>query len=162
MKVLIVGSGVEADNLTKSASGLYITDVEGIELVQLEKLDNEERNDYIAAFEKIYKRAEMHFIADLEVIILDNCQHIDASTFIGENQSNKAFAGAFMYLLAKEMMAERAKSSRINDYTLLSKDEAKENIRKYEATYKKMLDDFTRVRFKKAKPNSYRYASDLP
>ena len=170
-KTYIVGLSEEVQDIL-SSSGLYLVDLEGIKLENIGKIDSNEYfggkeeevdNNFLDAFDKIYKRTKKLFLAQLQIMLHDkSCIDKTAESFLDEHYSDKILALSFLYKLGEETMEERIMSSRINNYTLLTAEEAKERKYKYRAECERYLSDFARIVFNEKKERTYYYTSDLP
>ena len=170
-KTYIVGLSEEVQDIL-SSSNLYLVDLEGIKLENIGKIDSKDYfggrdeevdNNFLEAFDKIYKRTKTLFLSNLQILLHDRgCQDKSAESFLDEHYQNRILALSFLYKLGEETMEERIMSSRINNYTLLTAEEAKERKYKYRKESEKYLNDFARITFKEKKEGTYYYTADLP
>jgi len=110
-------------------SNLYLTDLAGITLNNLEKIAEQkpEQEDFKAVFKDCEKRALMSFVGSFTASI-NECYHICdidiINCLICENK--KILGGALWYLIGAEYMIERIGSDRLNRFTTIDRKKAKE------------------------------------
>ncbi|MEM9981842.1 MAG: hypothetical protein AAF734_05050 [Bacteroidota bacterium] len=165
----IVGLSVDQSAI-KSLSGLYITDLEGINEARLLKLSDLEQENFVTLFEAIYKRSESHIKADLETLLQALLQEVcegekrplTVESFLTEHQASNLLAQVYLAKLGEELMRERTNSARINDYTIVTRDQAKEMKLHYKGRYEKRLKQLVKTYLRPSKVSSYYYRADLP
>ena len=90
---------IQIDRSTTSRSGLYATDLPGVEIALLEGLTKEDQSDYLELWENIYSRAWTNLISDISKALQDKF-YVDlklvsreTSKFNDDVNSNTGLAG---------------------------------------------------------------------
>jgi hypothetical protein len=119
-------------------SGLYLTELSGITLNNLEKIaeKQEEQTDYTAVFADCEKRAILSFKAAFTARIND-CYHICDSEIVAclICEYRERLAPALWYAIGAETMIERQGSDRLNRFTTLDRKKAGDLQKFFEERY---------------------------
>lgn len=117
-------------------SGLYLNTLPNINIVSVNKIADEDQQDYIQVMKDIEIRAINRFRTQF-IIELNKCYKIGkrekAECLICENK--ELFAVALQYLMGAELMIERTTSSRINKYTTIDKIAAQRSQLEFEERF---------------------------
>jgi hypothetical protein len=119
-------------------SGLYLTELSGITLNNLEKIaeKQDEQTDYEAVFADCEKRAILSFKAAVMARIND-CYHICDSALVEclICEERERLAPALWYAIGAETMIERQGSDRLNRFTTIDRKKAVDLQRFFEERY---------------------------
>ena len=144
----------------ESLSGLYLTDLAGVELERLDLLSTEKIDTIEKVFVLVYKRAMLNFLAELSAKLLSNCVEQEADEFLEANATNRILATSLLYRCGFELMIERIESPRLNEYTLFDQFKAQDMAKYFDGESIKFLNKFAKVFFKKKQ--GIQYKPDLP
>lgn len=108
-------------------SGLYINSLPGVTLEMVDKIADSEQVTYLGVWQEIEKRGIMKFRTAL-MAGLNKCYQINQRATVEciACENSDLLVTSLWYLLGRELMDERIYSNRINRYTTIDLDEAKE------------------------------------
>lgn len=122
------------------ASGIYLNSLPGISIESIDKIADSEQVTYLGVWDDVQKFALAQFRLDV-MNELKNCYQLnrdcDYDTMICDNIDELTLA--WKYLLGVSLMIFRLNSDRINRYTTIGREEAKELRDFYQAEYTKAL-----------------------
>lgn len=125
---------------TQPPSGIYINSLPGISLENIEKTADAEQVSYAGVWRDVQAFALAQFRMDL-LNEIKKCYKLDSGcdydAMICDNIEE--LATAWKYLLGATLMTFRLTSDRINRWTTIGRDEAKELQAFYQAEYMKAL-----------------------
>lgn len=122
-------------------SGLFINSLPGITLEMVDKIADSEQITYVGVWNEVEQRAIMQFRTAF-MAQLNKCYQINQRATVEciACENKDLLATSLWYLLGHELMIERIYSNRINSYTTIDEDEAKELRDYYMATFEKELE----------------------
>jgi hypothetical protein len=123
-------------------SGLYINQLPGINLRSIEKLADDEQENYLGVWNDVQTRALLKFSIAFRKNIYGSYkvnQTTAIECLICNNKSN--FAVALWYLMGVEMMIERTSSDRLNRYTTTDLEKAERLKAEFYAEYIAAFND---------------------
>lgn len=127
-------------------SGLYINSLPGISLESIDKIADSEQITYVGVWNDAQKEASARFKIDF-IIEVTKCYKItrtcDYEDFICENL--ELLANAWRYLLGNQLMIFRLYSTRLNRFTTIDLDQAKELRDFYQVEYEKALSQAVKL-----------------
>lgn len=122
------------------ASGLYINSLPGISLESIDKIADSEQVTYLGVWGDAQTEAAIRFKTDF-IAEVTKCYKItrecDYEQFVCDNIDT--LVNAWRYLLGNQLMIFRIYSSRLNRFTTIDLDQAKELRDYYEGEYLKAL-----------------------
>ena len=122
------------------ASGIYLTSLPGISIENTDKIADSEQITYLGVWDDVQKFALAQFRLDV-INEMKKCFELntecDYDELICDNQEE--LVTAWKYLLGVSMMIFRLTSDRINRWTTIGRDEAKELRDFYQVEYQKAL-----------------------
>lgn len=123
------------------ASGLYINSLPGITLERVDKIANSEQVTYIQVWHEVQKRTLLRFRTSF-MAELNKCYQINERATVEciACENKDILSTSLWYLLGHELMIENIYSNRINRYTTIDKEEAKELRDYYLVQYEKELE----------------------
>lgn len=124
-----------------SDSGQYINTLPGITLESIDKIaDTREQRTYRGVWDDVQENAKPRFYSDV-ISELTKCFQLDREcdyeTLICDNIT--VLTNAWKLLLGNQLMIERIYSNRLNRYTTVGLEEAKELKDHYQVEYEKAL-----------------------
>lgn len=122
------------------ASGIYLNSLPGISIENIDKIADSEQVTYLGVWDDVQTTALGQFRLDIinklrECFALD--RECDYDTMICENVD--VLTVAWKYLLGATLMIFRLNSDRLNKWTTIKREEAKELRDYYQAEYEKAL-----------------------
>lgn len=121
--------GLSSKDSTTAPSGLYVDSLPDISISNINKIADDEQSDYNGVWKDIETRGLLKF-RTLFISSVNRCHRINnvevCECLICENK--ELLSTALWYLLGAEIMFERVNSSRLNRYTTIDREKAK-NIR---------------------------------
>lgn len=127
-------------------SGLYINSLPGISLESIDKIADSEQVTYMGVWDDAQKEAGVRFKIDF-ITEVTKCYKItrscDYEDFICENL--ELLANAWRYLLGNQLMIYRLYSTRLNRFTTIDLDQAKELMAFYQVEYEKALSQAVKL-----------------
>lgn len=119
--------GILGCNSATPGSGLYINSLPGVTLEMVDKIADSEQVTYVGVWQEVEQRAILRFRTQL-MAKLNECYQINQRTTVEciACENKDLLATSLWYLLGSELMVERIYSNRINRYTTIDEDEAKE------------------------------------
>lgn len=122
------------------ASGIYLNSLPGISIENIDKIADSEQISYLGVWDDVQKFALAQFRLDV-INEIKKCYALnkdcDYDAMICDNLEELTVA--WKYLLGVSMMIFRITSDRINRWTTIGRDEAKELQAFYQAEYEKAL-----------------------
>lgn len=122
------------------ASGLFINSLPGITIESLDKVATEEQTTYMGLWEDAQKEAAIRFKADF-IFKVRECFEINTECnyedFICNNKEK--LVNSWRYLLGNQLMIYRIYSTRLNRFTTIDIEEAKQLKDFYQVEYEKYL-----------------------
>lgn len=132
--------GLQLCNEDAPESGLYINSLPGISIESMDKIAESEQVTFKGVWTDVQDVAWTRFYLDF-ITELNKCfelnPYCDYASLIC-NQKEK-IANAWMYLLGNQLMIFRIYSPRINQFTTIDRDQAKELKDFYQVEYEKNL-----------------------
>lgn len=124
---------------SEPGSGLYINSLPGISLEMMDNIADAEQKTFVGVWNEVQKRGIMSFRTQF-MAQLNQCYQINQRDTVEclACDNKDLLATSLMYLLGHELMIERIYSNRINRYTTIDEEEAKE-LRDYYLS--KFLDE---------------------
>ncbi len=111
-----------SSSIGESGSGLYLNTLPNINIMSINKIADNEQQDYVQVMKDVERRTINRFRTEF-IRELNKCYRINkreiAECLICENK--ELLAVALQFLMGVEMMIERINSSRINKYTTTDK-----------------------------------------
>lgn len=131
----ILGCGNEVPG-----SGLYINSLPGITLEMVDNIADAEQVTYLGVWKEIEARGVLKFRTAL-MAGLNKCYQINQRDTVEciACENSDLLAIAFWYLLGRELMDERIYSNRINRYTTIDLEEAKELRSHFQVVFEEEL-----------------------
>lgn len=127
-------------NQEPSESGLYINGLPGITLESIDKIATADQITYAGVWRDAQNEASITFLQDFKEA-LNNCytlsRHCDYEDMICDNLEH--LTTAWRYLLGIQLMLYRIYSTRLNRFTTVGLEEAKELLAVYQARYEAAL-----------------------
>ena len=125
---------------TAPDSGLYINSLPGISLESIDKIADKEQITYRGVWGDVQDEAWIRFKVDF-ISAITECFKIDSGCDYEEMIcANKSIlVNAWRYLLGNQLMLERIYSSRLNKFTTINIDGARELADLYQVEYDKAL-----------------------
>lgn len=121
-------------------SGLYINSLPGISLESIDKIADSEQVTFVGVWNDSQKEAATRFKIDF-ITQVTKCYKITRTCsyedFICDNL--ELLANAWRYLLGNQLMIYRIYSTRLNRFTTMDMDQAKELRDHYQVEYEKAL-----------------------
>lgn len=141
MDCLIDYIGLQAcQNQVVPQSGLYINGLPGITLESIDKIATADQITYMGVWRDVQAEAALEFMAAFKVA-LSSCytlsRHCDYEDLICDNLEHLTVA--WRYLLAAQLMLYRINSPRLNRFTTIDLNDAKELLGMYQAKYEAAL-----------------------
>lgn len=125
-----------SNSIEVADSGLYLNTLPNINIISVNKIADEDQQDYVQVMKDIEIRAINRFRTQF-IIELNKCYKISkrekAECLICENRD--LLAVALQYLMGAEMMIERTTSSRVNKYTTIDKITAQRSQLEFEERF---------------------------
>lgn len=122
------------------ASGIYLNSLPGISIENIDKIADSEQVTYLGVWDDVQKTALASFKLDV-ISEMNKCWKIsktcDYDSLICDNIEELALA--WKYLLGVTLLLFRLNSDRINKWTTIGRDEAKELKDFYQIEYEKAL-----------------------
>lgn len=122
------------------ASGLYLNSLPGISIENIDKIADSEQISYLGVWEDVQKFALAKFRLDV-IKELSNCfklqKSCDYDVLICDNVEELTLA--WHYMLGVSLMIFRINSDRINRWTTIDREQAKELKDFYQVEYEKAL-----------------------
>lgn len=135
MDCLIDFIGLSVD-IGVSESGLYLNTLPNINIVSVNKIADEDQQDYVQVMKDVESRAICRLRTEF-INELNKCYKVSkrsiAECLICENKD--LLAVSLQYLMAAELMIERTTSSRINKYTTIDKITAQRSRLEFEERF---------------------------
>ena len=132
--------GLQACAGTEPASGLYLNTLPGLSVEAIDNIADAEQVTYLGVYADVQKNALAQFNLDVRGEI-GKCYRVnkdcDYDTLICNNAENLYLA--WKYLLGVHIMDMRIFSSRLNWFTTVSMDDARELQGVYQAKYEEAL-----------------------
>lgn len=135
----VIEEGEEPEDLF---SGLYINQLPGISLRSIEKLADEEQENYLGVWNDVQTRAILKFGIAFRGRMYTSYKvsKVDAITcLVCNNKSN--FSVALWYLMGVELMIERTSTDRLNRYTTIDLDKAEKLKADFYTEYQACFND---------------------
>lgn len=127
-------------------SGLYINSLPGISLESIDKIADSEQITYVGVWDDVQQQAKVRFKIDF-ITEVTKCYKItrdcDYETFICDNL--ELLANAWRYLLGNQLMIFRIYSTRLNRFTTIDLEAAKELRDYYQVEYEKALSQAVKL-----------------
>ena len=127
-------------------SGLYINTLPGVSLESIDKIADSEQISYKGVWDDAQTEAAIRFKMDF-ISEVTKCYKItrtcDYEDFICDNL--ELLANAWRYLLGNQLMIFRLYSTRLNRFTTIDLDNAKELRDYYQVEYEKALSQAVRL-----------------
>lgn len=127
-------------------SGLYINSLPGISLESIDKIADSEQITYAGVWADAQTEAAVRFKIDF-ITEVTKCYRItrtcDYEDFICDNL--ELLANAWRYLLGNQLMIYRIFSSRLNRFTTIDLDQAKELRDYYQGEYQQALSQAVKL-----------------
>lgn len=122
------------------ASGLFINSLPGITLERLDKIADSEQVTYLQVWREVQKRGLLRFRTSF-MAELNKCYQINERVTVEciACENKDLLATSLWYLIGHELMIENIFSNRVNSYTTINKDEARELSDYYLTQYEKEL-----------------------
>jgi hypothetical protein len=119
--------GILGCNSATPGSGLYINSLPGVTLEMVDKIADAEQVTYVGVWQEVEQRAILRFRTQF-MAKLNECYQINQRATVEciACENKDLLATSLWYLLGSELMVERIYSNRINRYTTIDEDEAKE------------------------------------
>lgn len=141
MECLINYIGLQAcANQEPSVSGKYINSLPGISLESIDKIANADQASYAGVWRDAQAEAAIEFLDDFKAA-LSKCYtlnvHCDYAEMICENLEH--LTRAWRYALGIQLMMYRIHSNRLNRFTTVGLDDAKQLLGLYQAKYEEAL-----------------------
>ena len=122
------------------ASGVYLNSLPGISIENIDKIADSEQVTYLGVWDDVQKFALAKFRLDL-LTEIGKCYDItgdcDYDQLICDNIDD--LTTAWLYLLGVSLMIFRLNSDRVNRWTTIGRDEAKDLRDMYQIEYEKTL-----------------------
>lgn len=133
--------GIKGCSGEEPGSGLYINSLPGVTLEMVDKIADAEQVTYLGVWKDIEDRTIRRF-RTLFMAGLNRCFQINERTTVECMACENAdlLATSLWYLLGKELMEERIYSNRINRYTTIDVDEAKELRDHFQVSFEEELE----------------------
>lgn len=121
-------------------SGLYINSLPGVTLEMVDKIADSEQITYLGVWRDIEKRGILKFRTAF-MAGLNKCFQINERATVEclACEHSDLLATSLWYLLGRELMDERIYSNRINRYTTIDLDEAKELREHFQVVFEQEL-----------------------
>ncbi len=130
------------ETLSDVFSGLYINQLPGVSLKSIEKLADEEQQNYLGVWADIQRRALLKFGIAFKARIFAGHSLNDKTVLNCLACSNKElFSVALWYLLGTELMIERTSTDRLNRYTTIDLQKAEKLKADFYTEYQTAFDD---------------------
>lgn len=122
--------GVKGCDSTEPESGVYINDLPGVTLENIERIANAEQITFAGVWDEVQKRSIRQFVRKAEtqfriryqaLCCKDDCSFEDLLCSIKEELTD-----ALLYFLGANLMTERLYSSRMNRFTTIDREQAEE------------------------------------
>jgi len=125
-----------------SPSGQYINTLFGITWENIDALSEDEQQDWEGVWADVQRNAAIRFQLDIKTSI-NGCYQIDKEcdyeAIICDEDNMELLTSAWMYLLGVYIMFERLYTSRLNKYTTVNREDAKELKELYQTEYETFL-----------------------
>lgn len=135
-----IGLSLCAGAYESPASGIYINSLPGLSMESLDKIADQEQVNYLGVWEDVQANALPEFRIDIMAEIR-KCYELDCDcdydALICENL--ETLTQAWKYKLGIWVLMFRLNSNRLNRYTTVTTESAKELLAFYQAEYEKML-----------------------
>lgn len=122
-------------------SGLYINSLPGITIESMDKVATEEQTTYVRLWEDAQKEAAIRFKADF-IAKVRECFEIntecDYEEFICNNKDK--LVNSWRFLLGNQLMIYRIYSTRLNWFTTIDIDQARQLKDFYQVEYERYLE----------------------
>lgn len=125
---------------SEPTSGLYINSLAGISLEMVDKIADAEQITYVGVWNDIEERGILEFRTAF-MAGLNECYQINQLDTVEciACENKLLLSTAFRYILGRELMIERIYSNRVNSYTTIDRDEAKELKEFYQLKFEEEL-----------------------
>ena len=132
--------GILGCNAQEPGSGLYINSLPGITLEKIDSIADAEQVTYLGVWKEVEKRALLSFRTVL-MAGLNKCYQINERETVEciACEYRDLLATSIRYLLGRELMDELIYSTRINRYTTIDREEAKELRDHYQVAFEQEL-----------------------
>lgn len=132
--------GILGCNSQEPGSGLYINSLPGITLEKIDSMADAEQITYIGVWREVEKRGLLRFRTAL-MSGLNKCYQINERATVEciACEYDDLLATSLWYLLGRELMDELIYSDRVNRYTTIDKEQARELRDHYQITYEEEL-----------------------
>lgn len=132
--------GILGCNSVAPDSGLYINSLPGITLEKVDSVADAEQVTYLGVWEDVKQRAILRFRTQL-MAGLNNCYQINERLTVEciACENSDLLSTSLWYLMGVELMTEVMYSNRVNRYTTIERDEAKELRDHYQVTFEEEL-----------------------
>lgn len=141
-----IGLSLCAGAYDAPASGIYINSLPGLNIESIEKVADQEQVNYLGVWDDAQNNALQQFRLDIMTEI-QKCYQIDTGcdydTMICNNI--EVFTQSWKYLLGVWLLLFRINSNRLNKFTTVTIDQAKELKDYYQAEYEKFLSQAVKV-----------------
>jgi hypothetical protein len=119
--------GLAGCQSSEPESGLYINSLPGITLKRVDSLADSEQITYVGVWKDVQQRAILRFRTQL-MVQLNKCYQINERATVEciACEYKDLLSTALWYLIGHELMIENIFSDRINRYTTIDREEAKE------------------------------------
>ena len=135
-----IGLSLCAGAYTAPASGIYLNSLPGLNIESIDKVADQEQVNYIGVWQDAQANALQQFRLDI-LTGIQGCYKIDTDcdydAMICDNQD--VFVQSWKYLLGVWILMYRINSNRMNRFTTVSVDQAKELKDYYISEYEKFL-----------------------
>lgn len=133
----ILGCGTPSEDTI-----LFINQLPGVSLEMIDSLADDEQESFMGVWEDVKLRAKLKFVLAVKAE-LNKCYKINSDT-VAEClicEHSKKLAVSLWYLMGTELMIERTSSSRLNRYTTIDLDQAKELKSEFYVEFQACLKD---------------------
>lgn len=146
MECLINYIGIRACGNNTPESGLYINSLPGISLESIDKIADSEQITYIGVWNDVQTEASQRFFLDF-INEITKCfklsAYCDYEQIICDNK--RIIANAWRYLLGNQLMLFRIYTTRLNRFTTVDLEQAKELRDHYQVEYEKALSQAVKL-----------------
>lgn len=141
-----IGLSLCAGVYESPASGIYINSLPGLSIESIDKIADKEQLNYRGVWNDVQVNALAQFRLDL-MMEVQKCYQIDPSCDYDAMfcDNIEALTQAWKYILGVWVLLYRINSNRMNRYTTLTIDQARELRDYYQAEYEKFLAQGVKV-----------------